>query len=438
MYWGWKLSDMELASQFLQVPEGYGCESEDCQSIDSCGSNHNGILCGGCSENYSAAFFTTSCVRDDECATWKAAVLVFGAFLYCFIFSIFLRYQAEFDDSNSPASAKIDPTCEVRSSAFQVLMCYYQLTGLLLTMPNPLKFFDGNALFLNIIGLVFGSVPVSQAFELPSIVFCTRAGSTPSDIILTNMLFYVFWALIMGILSFKRAWLPVFNVFHSMFHMAPEFWELYESACEAMAVWGYVGNFCAFLLAIKWTLAGVTIAMVVAHVRKYIALKIDRARRSVMWLVSVISCNSVGSGPQSVCSQNITPPSVATPAETRGQAWLDFGVAAYSALLSLMVQCTTCVRIQGLESQGKALPELRWFYDGRIVCFSDSGERSGMWQIAALIGVILLTVMPLLLALYMRKALSKPPASYSHFEMSAVPTYVGQFNPHNPHWFTVM
>jgi hypothetical protein len=170
-----------LASEFLHVPEGYGCEGSDCETIDSCGRNHSDVLCGGCVENFSAAFFTTDCVSDSDCVSWKIWLLICGALFYCFIFSCFLRYEAE-----PVKSAENHTDNKFRSSAFQVLMWYYQLTGLLLMMPNPLKFVDTNAMLLNVIGVVFGSVPVSQAFNLPSFVLCTRAGSAPADIILAN------------------------------------------------------------------------------------------------------------------------------------------------------------------------------------------------------------------------------------------------------------
>jgi len=442
-YWGWKVSETKLASEFLQVPEGYGCESEDCTGIDSCGHNHSGVLCGGCVQNFSAAFFTTDCVSDDLCASWKAWLLFCGAAVYCFLFTVFLRYQPEY--SNNVCHVKDESGSEdqneYRSSAFQVLMWYYQLTGLLLTMPNPLKFFDGNALLLNIIGLVFGTVPVSQAFELPSIVFCTKAGSAPADIILANMMFYVLWALVMVALTFKRVWLPVFKFFHSCFNFAPSFWEQYESACEALALWGALSKVLAFFVALKWSIAGVTFAKIVAAVWRFLVFAIARARFIFMWLLYVISFHKFGRRPQRTWVQQATPAvtvRAALPAEIRGKSWLDFGVAAYSALLSLMVQCTTCVSIKDMQVDGNPTPALRWFYDGRVACFSDSGEISGTWQIAAVIGVVLLAMLPLLLAIYMSKTLKKSEESHNVFELSALPTYIEQFNSSNHHWFTVM
>jgi hypothetical protein len=319
-------------------------------------------------------------------------------------------------------------------------MWYYQLVGLLLAMPNPLKFFDGQAVILNIIGLIFGTAPASQVFELPSLVFCTKAGSRTADILLANLLFYILWTVVLALLSIKRVWLPVYRVVYAIFHLAPEFWDNYENACETLAYWGFFGKGFAFFLAMKWYFAGVSLASLAMSARHNFERGVSSLKTTCMSLILFFSgkkgksSSRIASFSGPFADQN---PAV-FPSEVRGQAWLNFGVIAYSALLSLMIQSTTCVEIKGYQDQGVALPQLRWFYDGRVVCFSDSGEQPGGWQIAALFAVVALVAMPGCLAVYMSRSAMKPETGRNIFDKSAFPTYFDTFNSSNRHWFTVM
>jgi hypothetical protein len=72
------------------------------------------------------------------------------------------------------------------------------------------------------------------------------------------------------------------------------------------------------------------------------------------------------------------------------------------------------------------------------VCFSDSGERPGQWQIAAVVAVVVLVAMPCCLAIYMSRATLKPETSLNVFDKSAFSTYFDAYNSSNRHWFTVM
>jgi hypothetical protein len=452
-YWGWKLSDSSLTREFLLLSEGYGCKPGQCDGIDSCGGNRNSVLCGGCIPGYSAAFFTTDCVADRECSAGKLWLLIFMALLYAVLYTIFLRYSPKTLTVENPnlasapsfSSLAQEPSAEIRregrlSSSFQVLMWYYQLVGLLLAMPNPLKFFDGQAVIFNIIGLIFGTAPASQVFELPSLVFCTKAGSTTADILLANLLFYILWTVVLALLSVKRVWLPVYRVVYAIFHMAPEFWDNYENACETLAYWGFFGKGFAFFLAIKWYLAGVSLASLAVSARHKFERGVSSLKTTCMSLILFFSgkkgksSSRIASFSGPLADQN----SAVFPSEVRGQAWLNFGVIAYSAVLSLMIQCTTCVEMKGYQDQGVELPQLRWFYDGRVVCFSDSGEQPGGWQIAALFAVVALVAMPGCLAVYMSRSARKPETSRNIFDKSAFPTYFDTFNSSNRHWFTVM
>ena len=94
-YWGWKhTATQQLHSPFTQLPLGFGC-STNCSSVTSCGGNRDDVLCGGCKQNFSFAFFDKACVSQSECAAWKIGPLVVGAFTYTFLFSVYLIYTNE-------------------------------------------------------------------------------------------------------------------------------------------------------------------------------------------------------------------------------------------------------------------------------------------------------------------------------------------------------
>jgi hypothetical protein len=444
-YWGWKLSESSLSKEFILLPEGYGCVGDGCEDINSCGANHSSVLCGGCKDGFSAAFFTTNCVIDEECHSYKLWILVCLATIYSFLYTVYFRYDVNLLAAPSSGNSihveqtSISRKQEKRSSAFYVLMWYYQLTGLLLSMPNSMKFLDGESIILNIIGLVFGTVPASQVLNFPSLVFCTSKGSAPADILFANLMFYFLWAGVMIALSFQCVWLPIFKVCHSILNMAPDYWDNYESACEAMALWGTAGKFLAVFLALKWTLEGVTWVTVRGGFKKIVLHITACAKSALFWIIFVVTCKRCKLHHKDGSSTtNKSAHAPVQPGEVRGKAWLDFGVTAYSAFMTLLIQFTTCVTIEGYQEDGIVLPEVRWFYDGRIVCLSDSGERPGRWQIAALISVVILTFVPFCLALYMERAIKKPEGARNVFEISGLPAYMEQFNPSNRHWFTVM
>jgi hypothetical protein len=85
-----------------------------------------------------------------------------------------------------------------------------------------------------------------------------------------------------------------------------------------------------------------------------------------------------------------------------------------------------------------ASSDIRWFYDGRVVCFSDSGEQPGLWQYWALGGVVFMALVPLLLAVYMHGALKKSEDERNVFDSSALPYYADQFVSGSKHWFAAM
>jgi hypothetical protein len=67
----------------------------------------------------------------------------------------------------------------------------------------------------------------------------------------------------------------------------------------------------------------------------------------------------------------------------------------YNAVLVLLVHATSCVNLEGFN---ESVDTLRWYYDGRVVCFSNNGKLDGRWQIAA---VVFVAVSCLLVLIFM-------------------------------------
>lgn len=77
--------------------------------------------------------------------------------------------------------------------------------------------------------------------------------------------------------------------------------------------------------------------------------------------------------------------------EIRGLVVLKWLVTCFSAVAILMMQGTVCVRLDGL---GDSNFGGNWIYDGRVSCFSNSGEVLGLWQVASVFGVALVIIAP--------------------------------------------
>ena len=144
-----------------------------------------------------------------------------------------------------------------------------------------------------------------------------------------------------------------------------------------MAVWGAAGKLLALFLALKWSFDGLTWFTFKGGLRR-LALRMKSAvGRFFLAMKQAVTCVRRSPSPPPSNPDAVSALPLAHPKEVRGRAWLDFGVTAYSAFMTLMIQCTTCVRVPGLKADdGSALAELRWFYDGRMACFSDSGEMA--------------------------------------------------------------
>ena len=335
----------------------------------------------------SAAFFTTDCVPDAECAAWKMAALVALALVYSLFYSICFRYEAikVCSPGSSPPSAaeKVSSALkqEQRSSAFHVLMSLwcYQLAGLLLAVPSPLKFLDGSAIIMNIIGpsgVRHGASQPGFQPAVPRVLHRSRQRPRRHHLRQRGVLCAVGRRRDCAHLP-ARVWLPIFTLFQAAISACPEYWDNNELACGAMAVWGAAGKLQALFLALKWSFDGVTWFTFKGGLRR-LALRMKSAvGRFFLAMKQAVTCVRRSPSPPPSNPDAVSAPPLAHPKEVRGRGWLDLGVTAYSAFMTLMIQCTTCVRVPGLKADdGSALAELRWFYDGRMACFSDSGEMA--------------------------------------------------------------
>ncbi|CAD5123937.1 unnamed protein product [Dimorphilus gyrociliatus] len=92
-YWGYYYGN-RIA--FLPCPPNYCCSIPPCQGIQPCSKNRQGRLCGQCAPGYSEAFFSTTCVKNENCSKWWPWILTAVIkIVYIFIFSVFLIYQGD-------------------------------------------------------------------------------------------------------------------------------------------------------------------------------------------------------------------------------------------------------------------------------------------------------------------------------------------------------
>jgi len=104
-------------------------------------------------------------------------------------------------------------------------------------------------------------------------------------------------------------------------------------------------------------------------------------------------------------------------------------------LVSLMMQGTACVRLEGLFD---AADDLRWIYDGRVACFSDSGELPGRWQVASAIGVVVVLIAPAALWRTMLGIQRLDERLRSTFQQTVLDAYSDLFFSNAQHWMVVM
>jgi hypothetical protein len=274
-----------------------------------------------------------------------------------------------------------------------VLMWFYQLSGIMLSVSSPLTYLDGAAASYSAVSFFLNSKPSYQAasdVSAPTVSsfnssdagpfqFCVSASFSYSHMYSATFLYYVGWALLMALLIQKRTWKLIRSLI------------------------------IRFYLGLAWVVDAV-----------------------LKWFHGFSERGTDGFG-QTLRNQALQRQNVDI--EIRGPAILKWFVTCFSAVASFMMQGTACIRLTDLPG---AENELRWIYDGRVACFSDSGELPGLWQVAPAIGVAFVLVAPFMLWRLMLGIQRMEQSSRSKFQQTLLAAYSGPYFSRTRHWMVVM
>ena len=159
-FWGYKTNQ---SVRFLQCPNDYCCQMNDCVSYNSCHGDRFGTICGQCPDSMSESLFSTDCIPNQKCGN----ILVWPMVLsLCTCYLLFFLYHEEIvklitkivfvprrvaQNSNQPPSGY----CSSKSSGMlKVLFYYYQVVHLLRNSVGS----DKNKTFVHEIENIFSSV----------------------------------------------------------------------------------------------------------------------------------------------------------------------------------------------------------------------------------------------------------------------------------------
>lgn len=274
-----------------------------------------------------------------------------------------------------------------------VLMWFYQLAGIMLSVSSPLKYIDGSAASFSVISLLVNAKPSQQAAsdistqtatsfsaeDAGPFQFCVSSSFSYSQMYLATLMYYVAWAVLMALLVQNRVWKLVRSMIIHLSLGIDRVWDLASSAFKNRAENGT-------------NIFAVTFRERVRH------------RQSIE-------------------------------IEIRGPVILKWFVTCFSAVASLMMQGTSCIRLTGLL---EAEDELRWIYDGRVACFFDSGELPGRWQVLPAVGVVFVLIAPVVLWRIMVGIKRLDECMRSPFQRTLLEAYSGPYFSNAFHWMVVM
>jgi hypothetical protein len=266
---------------------------------------------------------------------------------------------------------------------FDVLIWFYQLAGIMLTMSSPLDYLDGSAIAYSLVSFILNTRPstdsvstansaamgessVSPVLLSNKFAFCIHEDSNAAIFFGATLLYYVCWMLIMFLLSRGSAWLHVRRVIVVFFRTM------------------------------------VRPLSKIERVRLYMSTLDERLASSF---------------------------------ETQGAVSLRWTITCFSAVTILMLQGTQCLRLDGIDAPGG---DLRWLYDGRVACFSNDGQVHGTWQIGSAVGVAVCLILPAALMLKMMAIEASDAGQRSEMQSIAYVFYSGPYAQDATHWTVVM
>jgi CRP-like cAMP-binding protein len=267
--------------------------------------------------------------------------------------------------------------------SFDVLLWFYQLAGIMLTMSSPFDYLDGSAVAYSIVSFILNTRPSTDSVSSMSsaamgetsigldalskkFAFCFFEDSNAAHIFAATFMYYICWALLISFLSRGRSWSHVRQIIVFLLKSLVRPFTNFERA------------------------------------RDYSAFLDER-------LASVI--------------------------QIQGAVLLRWCITCFSAISILMLQGTQCVLIRGIGAPGG---DLRWLYDGRVACFSDEGQVSGTWQIGSAIGVVISLLAPALLMVAMMRIVAVEPDARPELYSISLTAYSSPFVEGAFHWTVVM
>jgi hypothetical protein len=301
--------------------------------------------------------------------------------------------KSQYSRQTSKKTDKVSMTTvaddDVLTDSFGVLMWFYQIVGIMLSVTSPLSYIDGSAVAYSIISFFVNAKPSSESASDvatrsspatdandrdSSFQFCVDRSYTFSQLYVTTFGYYAVWAFLIVILLRRRVWRFLRGIIISTSIRWAQFLDFVSSITEV----------CHFSASFS------------TRQQQYAARQ-------------------------------------AVDIEIRGPVMLKWLISCFNAVAILLMQGTACFRLDGFPD---AAGKLRWIYDGRVACFSNDGDFQGRWQIASAFGVAIVLAAPTFLWRMMVRIQSME--KRTPFQDTLLQAYSGAHSSNARHWKVVM